>query len=396
MSKLLSPRSLMTLLTVSIVLTALVVLDELEQAQLQASAEPVTPGLPLVSVDQISPGTQGATVKVLAKLEARYSSELTSQIEGQVTYLNDNLLAGNVFKKGDLLLSIDDSAHKAELANAVSELAQARIELLTEERQAAQAERDWQRSNLNQAPSSPLVLRQPQLAAAKEQLAAAEANVQHAKVLLGYTKIRAPFTGVVVRRDVNPGETLSTGQSIAQILALHTFDVVAQLDQKQWSLLAPDWAEGAGLLKDLATGDNYEARIRSGGHFLNPNTQLRNIYLTAKGARQGDLLPGQLMQVVLPGKLLENVLLVPESAYTRDSHLWLVGADDRLEKHPVDLLDSGEGQLTVSLPGPAKDSYRVVVFPQSNFFVGQLVKPNPYQPDADMGTEPPVIKLGAR
>ena len=396
MSKFLSPRSLMTILAVFIVLTALVVLDELEKAELQASAEPVTPALPVVSVSKLSPGTQHSSVKVLAKLEARYSSELTSQVEGQVTYLNENLLAGNVVEKGDLLLSVDDSAHHADLANALSELAQSRIELLTEERQAAQAERDWQRSKLNQAPNSPLVLRQPQLAAAKEHVAAAEANVQRARAVLGYTRIRAPFTGVVVRRDVNPGETLAAGQPVARILALHTFDVVAQLDRKQWSLLAPDWSERAVYLLDLATGKRYEAQIRSGGHFLNPNTQLRNIYLTVKGATQGDLLPGQLMEVVLPGKQLDNVLSVPESAYTRDSHLWLVGADNRLEKHPVELLASGEQQLTVSLPGSSNSEYRVVVFPQSNFIVGQLVKPSPYQQHTYPGAEARAFDLGAR
>lgn len=378
-TKFLNTKTVVTTVTLLIVLVALIVLDELEKMDVSRNT-PSQPPLPIISAVEILPTNQAASIKVLAKIKARYESQMTSQVDGQVVFLSENLLAGSRVKKGELLVAIEDSANVAELANAYSQLSQAKIALLTEERQAAQARRDWQRSSLEQQPNSPLVLREPQLQAAKLQLKAAKANVARAEALLSYTKIKAPFRGVVVQRDVSPGELLAVGQPVAQIMATDVFDVVAQVDHKQWSLLTDNWQSQSAYVVDLQSQQRWQATIRSGGHFFDSKTQLRNIYLSINvpDDSKQSLLPGKLMQVILPGKILNNVIVAPESTFTRDSHVWLVNKDDRLEKRRVELLASESNKFTLSLLGLQQDSYRIAVFPQSSFTIGQKVKPTDF------------------
>ena len=74
------------------------------------------------------------------------------------------------------------------------------------------------------------------LSAAKAKLDAAQAGVSQAKESLGYTTITAPYSGIVLERHVQLGETVQPGKPLMTGFSLDELRVVANVPQR---LIAP-------------------------------------------------------------------------------------------------------------------------------------------------------------
>ncbi|CDI02776.1 Efflux transporter, RND family, MFP subunit [Candidatus Competibacter denitrificans Run_A_D11] len=96
------------------------------------------------------------------------------------------------------------------------------------------------------------------LAAAKARLEAAQAGVSQAKESLGYTTINAPYSGIVLQRHVQLGETVQPGKPLMTGFSLDELRVVANVPQrlivpvrkyKQARVLPPNGGKGIAAEK---------------------------------------------------------------------------------------------------------------------------------------------------
>jgi HlyD family secretion protein len=106
-----------------------------------------------------------------------------------------------------------ESAQANDQARTTYEGAQARVESLRKQTEAAQAAVALARSNTDQVRS-----RRAALEATRHRLAAAGAQKDKAKVQLDYTEIHAPIDGVVDVRAALPGEVVNPGQGIVTLI----------------------------------------------------------------------------------------------------------------------------------------------------------------------------------
>ncbi|WP_340676626.1 efflux RND transporter periplasmic adaptor subunit [Paraglaciecola sp.] len=354
----------------------LIFLDELDKAEQKGFLPSTEVILPRVSVSLLRPSNESLMVSVLSKVRPKHKSIIISQVDGQIETFEDVFLEGNIVQKGQVLVVLDNVEQIATIALAKLEQAEAKLALLQEQRLAEQARRDWQRSNKDKAPPSPLVIREPQLEAANLRAQAALAELARAERQLSFTRIKAPYTGVIISRQVNPGDVIGINQPIAEVMSIDEFELVAQLTETQWAMLAPDWQHQTPIIEDFETGKRWLGDIRSSGHFYDESTQLRNIYVTAL-AEQWDsetLLPGKLMQVSFMGKTLNNVFRVPLSAYTQDASIWVLGNDDRLQKISPKIIAQNASHVFFAPLETSARSLRVTLYPQTNFTLGQKVE----------------------
>jgi len=370
--------ALVKLLVWSLALAALalavVVVEAVSREEPEAlAAKPLE--LPTVSFVRLPLGEHRMNLSVLSRLEPRYRSEIGSIVEGRVSSFGERFEVGADVARDEVLARIDSSAHEARRAEAARALAQARADASVERREAEQAEAEWR--SLGRADAgdpSPLFLREPQEAAARLAVVAARKALDNAEELLAATTIRAPFDATVLARSIGPGEFVGAGQTVAELASNDEFVIAAELTGAQWKLLDLGRMDEPLTVTDLERDVSRNARLRSLGRLLDERTRLRTVYLTLEDeAPIPDMVAGQFVEVRLPGRSFEAVLTVPESAYTRDSAIWTIDGDDRLEKLPVRLLAIEEG--TVILERPNGDSaYRVVIDPQSRFTVGMPVE----------------------
>jgi len=149
---------------------------------------------------------------------ARRAATVSAQITGTLT---DVLIEeGDHVKDGQVIAKLDDTAQRAQLAQAQAQLHAAQATLVQWQSQLDQARRDWKRADdmiarklvsqqaLEQAHTQVDTLA-AQLATQKRTIELGEAAVRSAQVQLDYCTVRAPFTGVVIAKAAQVGEIVS-------------------------------------------------------------------------------------------------------------------------------------------------------------------------------------------
>ncbi|MGY0505102.1 efflux RND transporter periplasmic adaptor subunit [Luteimonas sp. e5] len=178
------------------------------------AGERVLPALDDIDTFEIEAGAAAGGRAWDGVVEAVRRADLTAQTAGQVSAVhvdvNDRVQAGQV------LLRINAVEQQAA-ANTV------RAQLRAAEAAAAEAEQNYRR--FASLAGSQYVSRQQldQARAGRDAAVAsrdaARAQLAQATQQAGYTVVRAPFSGVVARRDAEPGESVAPGMPLISVHA---------------------------------------------------------------------------------------------------------------------------------------------------------------------------------
>ncbi len=167
-----------------------------------------------------------------------------------------------------------------------------------------------------------------ELASARARLEAAQAALEQAQEQLGYTEIRAPYSGIVIARQVEPGEIASPGQPLMTGLSLARLRVAVDVPQS----LIPAVRELAEVTVYLRHPGPDRDVVRP-EHitlfpFADPRSNRVRVRLDLAEAVQG-LFPGMLVKTGFVTGTTET-LRVPEAAVVYRSEVtgvYVVDAD---------------------------------------------------------------------
>lgn len=154
-----------------------------------------------------------------AELEARLQwsqrVELGTPVSGKIEQVLVDV--GDHVKKGDVLLQLDRRGFRAEVQQAEAGVVQAQ-----ERRDEAKRELDRGQELFERTVISPheLQLVKIDYASSEAMLSEAKAKLQLAKLNLEYSVIQAPFQGVVIERDAEPGQTVVSRLQATPLLIL--------------------------------------------------------------------------------------------------------------------------------------------------------------------------------
>jgi RND family efflux transporter MFP subunit len=208
-------------------------------------ARPVTPGdanEALGTVKFVAPAT----------LQAFYSTELYAKDSGYIAQVNADI--GDHVKKGAVLAVIDDPELQQQFVRTQAAVQQVEASLLVAKRRFVGLQADltlqqttlkrWEELFAGKAVTSQQLDEQrakqgvssANLEVGRADIVLAEANVQAAKAdqqrlqaLVEYTKITAPFDGIITRRLINPGDLVqaaTASRPIAPLFTCQQIDVV--------------------------------------------------------------------------------------------------------------------------------------------------------------------------
>lgn len=130
--------------------------------------------------------------------------DIRARVEGWVTSVN--FKEGSRVKKGDLLYIIDDVQYQTRVDRQASELTSAKTELV---RAQNELNRVKPLTELNALSQKDLDNATASYEAAQAQVKASEASLQNAKIEYGYTRVYAPFDGVVGTSNMRVGDYVS-------------------------------------------------------------------------------------------------------------------------------------------------------------------------------------------
>ncbi|MFQ3219412.1 MAG: RND family efflux transporter MFP subunit [Paraglaciecola sp.] len=160
---------------------------------------------------------------------------LSAQVTGKIVNVSDSFIEGGMFRKGDVLIQIEQFDYITDVKLSEAELAKANAALMEEQARGDVAAKEWQTFNRGAAPD--LGLRKPQLAKERANVRAAQAQLERAQRNLQRTAIRAPYDGMVKDKQANIGQFVSQGGTLGTVYSTDVAQVRMPLSDNDLAYL---------------------------------------------------------------------------------------------------------------------------------------------------------------
>lgn len=156
-------------------------------------------------------GTAGRPVKVV--LFPVHEAEIVARIDGTVKLCA--LKMGDSFKKGDLIMQIDDTRHRIELARAQARERDVKIQAKFAQETYLSYKKLFEE---NVQSHNELARRKAEADSLHARVLISAADVSEAKLMLSYCVFKAPFAGRLEQTLCREHETVRAGQPVFRII----------------------------------------------------------------------------------------------------------------------------------------------------------------------------------
>ncbi|EWH12255.1 membrane-fusion protein [Catenovulum agarivorans DS-2] len=307
-----------------------------------------------ISVDvlEVKPTNYRIEIESYGLVKPRIQTQLSSQVSGKVVFVADAIRSGGFFNKGDLLIEIEDVDYQASLQAAYASFIEAEQSYQQQLALAEQAKLDWQRLGKAGEPSD-LVLRKPQLAAAKAKLNSAAAMHKKAQLDLARTKITAPFDGRALSLNVDIAKVVGANSALAEIYATDVYEVRLPIKNNEIALLdlpEPNSVKSepiqADILNTLVSEKNPQrwsaqivrtaAAIDSESRQLNVVAQIAQPFSEQHQGKM-PLKIAQYVKAKIYGNTIEQAIVVDNQVIYQGQYVY-VYQDGTIERKPIEIL----------------------------------------------------------
>lgn len=281
-----------------------------------------------ISVEVVNVTSSDYAIKVTTNgtVAAQTRGNLVAQVSGEIIEVAGNFANGGSFNKGDVLLKIDGRDFKSAMQSAQANLSQAQVALAQEQANAAQAEKDWQRLGFEGKPTD-LVMRKPQLNAAISQRDSAQSAFNKSQLDFSRTRVKAPYDGFVIRKNVSLGQFVGTGSVLGEVFSTEGLEVQLPLNQDQFSQLSLQ-AQPAVTLQSELGGEKHtwQAKIVRADSIFDTATRQLNAtakILNATSNKGLELKIGQYVTAEIAGRVAQQVNVIPNQAIREGSYVFI-------------------------------------------------------------------------
>ena len=334
------------LLAIAVVIAAVFVSNRRELQPRQPEVAQIS-----VRVVEASPGPVRLRVHAQGTVSPRTESELVPEVSGNVVWISPSLVSGGYFEMGETLLRIDQRDYQASVERAEATLERADADNELAQFEYVRAVDLFGRSLISQSDQE----------AAQRSARVAEAFLDDARLVLdtaqrdlARTELKAPFSGLVRSEQVDVGQFVNRGSSIATIYATDYLEVRLPIADQELAYLNiplsqrgefdPEDAPGVTLSARFAGRDQtWDARLVRTEAEIDPGTRM--VYAIARV--QGDetvganaIAPpvGLFVQAEIDGLKLDNVVVLPRSALRSGEFVLVVDSENRVSLRRVEVL----------------------------------------------------------
>jgi len=199
-------------------------------------------GTALVNTDMIKKSEVNPLQEFIGTVSFDKKSKISSESSGLVK--NINFEVGKKVKKGDILVSIDSDILNAQINAASSSVSMNRAQLKNNQKNYLRYKSLYAKKSIAQK-----VFDDSKLAydIANENLIFSEAKLNELKIQKAKKVIKAPFSGVIVEKNINNNEWLTIGSQVATIVNTQEVQIIFNLP--------------LSFINGLNKGDIYDVNI---------------------------------------------------------------------------------------------------------------------------------------
>ncbi len=314
-------------------------------------------------VAQAQAAVQAARAQV-ASAEAQVASASSQQARTEA----DLRRIQQLFQEGAIpAQQVDAARAAAEAARAQHEAAQAQWRAAREQLRAAEAALELAQTQFQQ-----VAIRQRDVEQAEAAARQAEAALRLARLQLQHTAVRAPLSGIVVERRVDPGEYAAPGVPLLVVADVSTVRVGLAVSETQIRTLRV--GQAVRVTVDALPGRSFTGRVEGWSPAADPRTRsfLVKVRLHNPG---GSLRPGMFARGRIAVLARTDVPAVPEEAVVREgtrAYVFVV-VKGVARRRPVVVGLSADGWVEVAGVPPGTP---VVVSGQALLRDGDPVRPS--------------------
>ncbi len=359
-----------------------------------------------ISSAAVVPAKRGVianTLSIAGQFLPYQNVELHAKVAGYIKHINVDI--GDHVHQGQVLATLEVPEVVAEANEAQAGVHHAEEEILRAKSDVSRAEADYVALHANalrltntdkvrpgliaqqelddanakdRASAAQVEAAKSALSASQQQLAVAEGNAQHYSALSDYSRISAPYDGVVTWRYADTGALVQAGTSNTSGLPVVT---VAEIKTLRLRIPVPE-----SMAMNVRIGDTADVRVQATGeHFtgkvarftdaLDPETRTMQVEIDVPNPTY-HLQPGTYAEVTLTAGEKSNVLTIPVTALQRSQNsttVLVVDAQDRVRKRQV--RTGAQDSTSVEVLSGLSAGDRVIVGNMASYHEGELVRP---------------------
>ena len=244
----------------------------------------------VVAVTERAAGTQASVLNASGYVTARRRATVSSKVTGKV--IEVNVEEGMAVREGQVLARLDDSTLQAGITLARAQLQATRLAVPEIEVRLAEARINLQRQErlMKDGLTTPSAIAQAQaevnslmarINSVREQINVAQSQVALQQTAIDDMVIRAPFSGVALSKDAQPGEMVSpvsagggfTRTGISTIVDMRSLEIEVDVNESYINRVSagqpvtavldayPDWQIPAKVIAVVPTADRQKATV---------------------------------------------------------------------------------------------------------------------------------------
>ena len=322
-----------------------VISDVEEQPRAQPAAVPVP-----VEVAAVAAADFVHRIEALGTISAVREGAVSAEISGRIVGVPPEIDLGSVVKAGELLARVDSTDFEIAVRKAAAQVASARarvrkaavdiqrqrklVRLNREQLRLARAEHARLTKLLKQGLVSSQAAERQELAwrrieeelesarsgeretealraIAEADLALAEVQREQARETLGDTEIRAPFAGVIARKNVTLGERVAPGQVLFQLADIEKVKLDVRIPAADIHRL------GVRIVADVRVRgleEDFTGRVAHIGPRADRQTRSFPVEILIDNSPGRKLLPGMFARAVIPVGDYPGAILIPRES----------------------------------------------------------------------------------
>ena len=311
---------------------------------------------PLVEVVQLHSKDIPMVVRGYGTVNPKVEVDIIPEVAGKVVYIHPELIVGGLIPANQTIIRIDPRDYELAVRQADAAVADAKVLLETEQAEAEVARIEWKQLHPDTEPTSPLVLRQPQIRKAKALLDSSEAQLATAQLRLERTSLSLPFDVLITTENVDLGQYVVIGQPLAKGYGTHSVEIEVPLKDSElaWFDVFENSIFSNGdsnstkgtpaEVKATFAGTEHTWKgfvVRTTGQVDRTSRMISIVVEVPKpfDAFNGrpPLLPGIFAKVLIQGKTLSNAVSIPRDAIRQGNQMWIVNGN-RLRVRPLKIV----------------------------------------------------------
>ena len=289
---------------------------------------PVRPKI--VDTEVVQLGDIPSSLVAFGRIASTQPVTLISEVSGTLIEGDIPFQPGQSFRKGDLLIKVDDRQMRFELNSTKSDLMTALATVLPEFKVdfpgEFQAWQDYFNSISFDKPLQPL----PEVENQKIKLFLARFNVyklyfaaRNLEIRLEKHEFRAPFNGSIVSTQLRAGSTASPGTRLGEIINLDKLEVQVPMPAKDVAWISR--TKPVRLTSEEVPGE-WSGRINRIGNAIDDRTQTVPAFISINKNGSRALFEGSFVRAEIAGETIQDAIAIPRKAIYEDKFVYLIKA----------------------------------------------------------------------